>query len=460
MLTDAAYLSIVSDSTARVRVSAPYIDASYEAAGTRDGSWDTTGIVTPGRPFSLTLFLSPLSWKTMDSVRYNRRWFVTVTADAEVSAIVRTLGPELNFDASVVWPAAEWDTEYLYHGSLGYSLLRVQTGDAGAVVQFDHSVELFMLFNPNYPYPIPVGTIQVQLPPDGAVRFDMGYDAYGFYNFSHWNPVNGTERDSTVDGAGDLIRSDQPFMLLHYNFGKIYPSMPFGPRYDPYYEPQCLIQPSRRQMGTEYVFVPFRKPGARTQDDFVRIIAEEDDTDISLFEGTPALHLKRAEHVDTLIDRATVIRATRPVAVYQHHLTWMFLETDTTYYGGALPLLPHGLWGKRYYPVDDDGSHIPPFNPDYFSKGYNAFRYYAHYYILITKAAKRDGIFIDDVPVDASRFTVFGDWAYAYVDVPAGFHVVRSDHSFLTISCGGMDGSPQRTRYYGGCGISYIPPFR
>jgi hypothetical protein len=228
----------------------------------------------------------------------------------------------------------------------------------------------------------------------------------------------------------------------------------------PPWEVRYFHHPTRKELGTEYVFVPFRKRKAKRQEDFVRIIAYEDGTDITLYDGTPPIHLNRSGHVDTLLSQPTLIRCSKPVAVYQHHLSWTWLESDTTFSGGAFPLLPHGLWGHRYYSVTDDQykSNVAPLVTQYFKDG--RLHYDDLYLILVTKASNRSGITINDVPVDASRFTVFGDWAYAYIDITPGYHVVKSDYPFLAVSCGGGHGEGEPNPSWLKFGVSYIPPYK
>ncbi|MFZ1729120.1 MAG: hypothetical protein WBQ23_03655 [Bacteroidota bacterium] len=458
MLANAALLSIVSDSVATVRISAPYADAWYENAAMRNGSWDTTMVVTPDNPACALIQLAVTSRTATDSLTHYRQYFVKASSDREAAISLRSIVGFGSFNASIVWPLSEWDTSYLLPGVLDDGVGNAQ--DAGAVnrIVLHQTIEYWLdeYYNNNQGV-FPIGTpFQLMLPAHGHLDFAGG--GGGFPRFNPWSPKLG-DRNLTFDGAGDPLTSEHPVSMEMMTLSKISPGQ--GSRFlkiYPILEPHYFHIPARKQLGTEYVFIPFRKLSARTQDDLIRIIAYEDETELTLFDGSLPIHLDRSGYIDTLLAQPTVIRSTKPVVIYQHHLAWTYLDSDTTFAGAAFALLPHGLWGRRYYSVTDDGfkPNVMPLLPSGFRN--HALYYDNLYFILITKAVYRNGILINDVPVDEARFTVFGEWAYAYIDILPGFHIVRSDHPFLTVSCGGGGGDDGKKHF--GFGVSFIPPFR
>ena len=454
-------VSIVSDSTTTVHVVAAYTDAWYEEPGSRNGYWDTTVTVTPTTPATVFVWLYPPQRQDVDSVRWYRKYSLKLRSDREIAAIARPLTDDFNYDASTVWPEKAWDTEYLFHGIFTNAVCVAKLGGASNRISIHPSKEYYcatytvrfdLVYQSRFPADIP---IIYDLPGDGAFLFEKDWGSWHVFN--HWNTPIIFERDSSFDGAGDMVCGTQPFALTVYTICKLFPGSSRGETWnDPKYQSHNTRHPTRSQLGTEYIFVPFRKPGLALQDDLLRIIAYEDGTELTLFDGSPPLRLNRQEHVDTLLDAPTVIRSNKPVAVYQHHLACDYLRTDSTYHGGAITLLPHGLWGRTYYAVDDDATTLAP--DHLLLTIYPQLLFYDHYLILITKTEHRGDISIDGIPVDASRFTVFGNWAYAYVDVSPGFHRVTGGHRFLTISCGG--GSGPMGKWWNNFGFSYIPPFK
>lgn len=459
MSTNHVMLTIVCDSVARATISAPYADASYENLGSRDGSWDTLVIISPDEPACLQIHLDHRSPQQVDSIRYYRQLFASVHADKEIAICIRPHVIGGAIDASSVLPVAEWDTVYLCHGVLNTCNYSAQNAGTENTITLYRTIEYFWNWHSYYPSgnlePI-LPWLRWTIPARGTFRFSPGGDGRPWYD--HWTPTPLSDRNLTIDGTGDILSSSEPVLLMYNTNARLWPGYDNVPTSEPRIESRYFHHPVRKQLGTEYIFVPFWKRKAKQQEDFVRIIAYEDGTDITLYDGTPAIHLDRTGHVDTLLSQPTVIRSSKPVAVYQHHLTWWWLESDTTYAGGALPLLPHGLWGRRYYAVSDDvyKPNVMPLLPFPFRD--HALYYDNLYFILITKAAHRDDVLINDVPVDPARFTVFGDWACAYVDILPDFHIVRSDYPFLAISCGGGGGS--FGKYYGNFGVSFIPPYR
>lgn len=457
IMWNSAILSVVGDSATTVRISAPYADSFLESLNGRNGSWDTTLAFVPGTASCAMLPIDGVPKKKTDSLTFYRQHHVVVEADREIGLMVRPLSLTNTFNAWTVWPVTTWDSSYLSPGRPFTMTCYLACGAEPTEISLRQTIEGFFYDYSGYSWTLtPVSTVRIALPGEGGFIFQSA-SFYGWY-FNHWDPKKSSDRELSHTGAGDVLEGSGP---IHLSASPLNPLWPGADVHQqvllPRWDTGTFSVPPRSQLGTEYVFVPFRKPRAKTQEDFIRVIAYEDDTELTFFDGTPPLRLDRSGHVDTLLDRPTVIRASKPVVVYQKHLSVHYLESDTVFTGNVLPLLPHDLWGRRYYSVSDDGFR-PNVNPGLNPWYRDAIFYENLYLIIVTKAAHRSEVFIDDFPLAASRFTVFGEWAYAYVDIPPGYHIVRSDAPFLTVTCGGGGGKDGMS--YNNFGMSYIPPFR
>lgn len=458
-----AILSLVSDSVATATITFPYGDQVTEPASERDLYWDTTVTVRPNKPVSVMLSpRGPTRTQAPDSVTYYRKRFVTVDTDREIGLFRRDHGASIALDGFTVWPVVWWDSLYFFHGNMQSGSAEITGCGNSHVIRMqcsnEYSFSSYTLWW--FTQRSPAGTvIDFVLPASGTLG---AYNqSYGLIRnrYNHWSPGFQNDRDLKPDGAGDSIVSEGPIWLSMVIMTQVFPGHRnnFGLRFHPL---RSLYHPPRSHLGTEYVFVPFHKKGARTQEDLLRIMAYEDETELTLFDGTEPIRLDRAEHVDTLISVPTIIRSDKPVALYQHHLDWEYLGTDTTYYGGCLPLLPPHLWGRRYYVVTDD-LYQPNVDHRVFSSAFEVPPAYENLYlILVTRADSRNGIRIDDRAVDPAAFTVFGDYAYAYVDMTPGYSVVSGDTPFLTVVCGGGDANPDADPIFNTkFNMSWIPPF-
>ncbi len=460
MVTNQIVLTIVSDSNALVTIQAPFCDAIYENISNPDNRWDTTVTVSPDQPGCLAVWLRTKSRTgSIDSITYYTQRFLKVSSDKDIGLVVRPQGPWSN-DASSVLPVTRWDSVYILHGCLTSANVDSFTDSMVTRMTLFRTIEYFW----DHFGDLPSAHLQPIVPP--LVWTIPAFGIFGFSGggggafFDQWTPSHGNDRDITIDGAGDVLLGSQAFLPTYWTHSRIWPGYDIGPTIFPLWEHRYFHHPTHAELGTEYVFVPFKKRKAKRQEDFVRIIAYEDCTDITLFDGTPPIQLNRSGHVDTLLSQPTVIRSSKPVAVYQHHLSWTWLESDTTFSAGAFPLLPHGLWGHNYYSVTDDQfkSNVAPLISSVFKNG--RLHYDDLYLILVTKSVHRGAVSINDLPVDASRFTVFGDWAYAYIDITPGYHVVKSDYPFLAVSCGGGHGEGEPNPSWLKFGVSYIPPYK
>jgi hypothetical protein len=140
----------------------------------------------------------------------------------------------------------------------------------------------------------------------------------------------------------------------------------------------------------------------------------------------------------------------------------MYLDSDTTLAGAGITLLPPEHWGKRYHVVTNDVYH-----PSIAARllDYIWFRkplvFENLYMIIVTKARQSSTVQVNDTRVHPSAFTVFGEYAYAHIDLTPGYDIVSSDTPVLVIVCGGAyavwwDPPNQHRRR---SGMSYIPPF-
>jgi hypothetical protein len=448
-----AILGIVSDTNAKVHISTPFVDNHYEAASERNRYWDTTVTVTPDKPISVLLGLERLSRKAaIDSVDYYRQGLVYVRSDSDIGLQSRSLILGYGMDAFLIWPVSEWGSEHLYHGSMKFARTLIQTEIRDGMIGFTPSIPIFLdsRYTPSNQKEDAGKELRFELPGASFLNFS----ANNLKPYNHWSPE--LEAGAlTADGTGDAIISDVR-VRIHNVYGAVINPGVSGLLWTP----RCLDQPSYQQSGREYVFVPFRQYGGNRTEDLLRIVAWEDGTKLRLYDATDELSLNRGEHIDTLLSTPTTIRASQPVMVYQHHVDWQFLGSDTALAGAAFTLLPPELWGTRYHVWTDDiiQENISWGRPvDYFQLPHTPPSYENLYLIIITSASNRNGVFIDNAPIDGSTFSVFGDYAYAYIDIQSGYHIVDSERPLLTVVCGGVS-SPRYGKIYS-VGMSWIPPF-
>ena len=450
-------LSLVCESTASATITTPYCDNAYESATTADRYWDTTVTISRQNPVTLVVSLRSLRPEDTDSITYYRQSYTVVQADREIGLSIREFGDNYNLDGDMVWPSNMWDTQYLYHGMMGQCAFGVFMDARADSIRITNSLEYFIAgFSARPPGGYLVGgSISVALPPKSRLRFDC-HNGVTLYN--HWSPKRPSDRTLSIDGTGDIFKGENKFLLVNRFSQYLHPGGRLGPGQSPYWQFRYLHQPSSALLGMEYVFVPFFKPHATRQDDLIRIVAYHDGTEVRLDEATPPIMLDRAQSIDTLLSTATVISTNNPVAVYQHHLSCYYLQSDTVYAGGAFALLQREIWGKRYHVWTGDlfASNMGYTYPWWTRPG-DAPYYDNLYLIVVTLASNRAGVLVNDVPVDAGRFKVFGDYAYAYIDISPGYLIVSSKRPLLTVVCGG--GGSTRYRKETPFGMSWIPPF-
>lgn len=452
-------LTIVSDSVSTVHISTPFVDRPTESIDDHDRSWDTTLTVGPGNPSTIFMRVARYSPKDVDSIAYRRQSHIEVTSDIGIGLITRAFRWGYEMDAVSVWPVSWWDSECLFHGIMGFGSSEIFTATKEDTINIRTTIGYQINWYAGQSSPTftePGSSIIYGIPSRASLFLHRGtYEE----NFNHWSTRKPETNALTADGVGDLVTCQNPFRIQTIFRIPILPGKN-NPHIGKAVHNRVIDHPSRRQLGATYVFVPFFKPRARKQDDLLRIIAYENDTKITLTDGTPPIVLDRAQYVDTLFSSATIIRSDKPVAVYQHHLSWEYLESDTVYGGAAFAMLPPELWGNRYHAMTNDifapnlgysnGKWDLPVFPLYYDN---------LYLIVVTHTSNRAGVLINDVPVDAGRFTVFGEYAYAYIDIAPGYHIVSSSRPLLTVVCGGG------AAIYGGesklypAGMSWIPPF-
>jgi len=456
MHTNVALLSIVSDSVATVRVSAPYAPGWFDSDFTlRDGPWEETVTVAPDKPVGVAIRLATKNRLNTDSVTFYRQHHVVASADREIGLVVRPLAHTSMLDANLLWPVAWWDTLYLYHGTMEWTWIALNDGGRENTLNIHHTLRYDVsTYSDKTTEGIPIGGVfNIDIPAGGHVDIQRGNERRRHYN--HWDPL------LPSDGAGDLLTGRHLFHIGVTLASTIYPGVStfVGSFYD-YFQERYFHQPSRRQLGTEYVFVPFRKQYANKQEDLLRVMAYEDDTEVTLFDGTPPIRLDRGVHIDTLLSQATVIRSSKPVAVHQHEPGWQYMQADTVRGAGAFALLPPGLWGRRYFAYTNDLFETQRFrHPVYdFQDGSSFFK--TLYLLIITRVENAAGVLLNGVPVDESEFTSFGEWAYAYLDITPGYHIVSSGQPLLTVVCGGGNAVPSTSVRRFAFGMSWIPAFK
>ncbi len=454
LLDHVTQVLVFSDSDATVRFHAPFMDDSRTALPARRGSWDTVFTMHAGQVVSVR-YCPAFQWKPADSTTYYRQGHLRVTSTAEIGLLAHMRGAGFVGNGQTVWPTKWWDNYYLYHGNManGAVFMTFTGQDTELTHRNDYG---FLWYSFSCWYENCGNEIWF---PDGITRkhrfpacsnFAGARNRHIRYWYNHYSPYH-YPPDRSADGAGDAFEADQPFWLQAVIWQRPWPgqdpnALPVGyPWFHAY-----IHHPPRKHLGTEYTVVPFDKPASSRKEDLLRILAYEDDTEVTLFAGSPPMRLRKGEHVDTLFDRATVLRSNKPLAVYQHHLFWAYLGSDTSNSGQALPMLPHGLWGRRYHVASGDLMKHQYFASDPVTIVQRL------YLIVITRADGKDRVRIDGVPLAAARFTDFEGFAYAYVDVDAAYHIVESDRPILTIACGevGYEGWPWERNAF-----SYIPPF-
>jgi len=257
-------------------------------------------------------------------------------------------------------------------------------------------------------------------------------------------------RDRIPDGAGTLLESDAPILVLAENDRGV-PITRWSEKDEIDYIPGPNL------IGAEYVFVPFEKRSRMTirYEDFLRIVAYHDSTQVRLGDSAAPVSLRRGETLDTLTGQPFVIHASRPVAVYQFPTDWWYTNPfDTLANGAMVTLLPTRLWGRTYYGYA--GLLRFPFRDRLFEEDYCRLRIYA-------LATDIDSIAINGAVVAPSAFRRVGGYAWADFERSAGPAFVTSKRPCLVILYGGIRSIIHGSKDMGITwvfGDAHIPPYK
>jgi hypothetical protein len=458
-----AFLAFFSDTTAVVHVRTPRRDAWWESAASRDGKWDTTIVVRPDKPDGITIWFEGRPFA--DSTEYYQHAEVRVSSTSDIG--IALMPDDTQYGFIPVWPDDWLDSMYLLPG--GFAGNRYCAGvlrGEGKLIIEPTVPYCHMQFHSTQSFEPAGKTLAIELP-DRA--------NYWFYStrpivYNPWDPFwKITDPKNfffgwlflTPAGQGDNIRYNSPFHLIADSFGSFI--RPGDRRWVIQGRDASLLGylfiPSRRQLGREYFIVPFRKPGAWTNADLVRIIAYEDGTEIRLDPVSPPIRLDRSGYVDTLVASPTTIRSNQPIAVYQHHLDWEWLGLDTVAHGSRFTLLPPGMWGRKYF-VHPAVGRQPNILPLLDGRIRDAGLSFNELYLIIMRPRSNTApVEIDGYVVDEGRFRQSGEYSWAYVDITDEYHVVESACPIFVVVCGEVD-HHQSPYHHDPMGMSWVPPYR
>jgi hypothetical protein len=452
-------LSLVSDSIASATITTPYCDNRFEGINEVDSYWDTTVTVTPSKPASVYIAPQPQIRAKVDSITWYRQYYASVQSDRAVGLVIRNISASEVFDGDAVWPSRVWDRQYLFHGIMASNFSGIFMDELTNNISISNTLEYVLnLFTKVTRAVVQVGgSIATELPSKSCLHFQASSEAK---SFNHWSPKNTNDKALSIDGIGDFIQGENAFLIANRFVVPLFPGAGHGFHPQTPWQHRYLHQPSMGLIGKHYVFIPFFKPHASKQDDLIRIVASHDQTEVRLSYISSPIRLDRGKSIDTLLAAPTTIFSNHPVAIYQHHLAWDYLRSDTILSGGAFALLPPEMWGTRYHSWTADfleaNIGLDKWTPWWLEPGSNAF-YDNLYLIVVTRASNNAGVLINDAPLDAGKFTVFGEYAYAYIDISPGYHIVSSAQPLLTVVCGG--GGSTRYGKQTPFGMSWIPPF-
>lgn len=168
--------------------------------------------------------------------------------------------------------------------------------------------------------------------------------------------------------------------------------------------------------GKKFVTVPIPK---RTTGDFFRIIASEDNTEVTISGMTPIKIPKAGEWVQVSIPSGEhkMVTSTKPVMLMQYVLSQQNATEPAD--PSMITIPPYELFGAKYTFSTPQYSR-----PDY-GAGYS----YEHEFMVVVKDADRNTLLLDDKPFPSNAHwtTIPGtDLVGGYVTISAGSHTVRN----------------------------------
>ena len=153
--------------------------------------------------------------------------------------------------------------------------------------------------------------------------------------------------------------------------------------------------------GREYLFVPYE---TRTGGDYVKIMAAEDDTEVTI-SGLSSINLNKGEvHVIKALDGVREISGDKPIQVAQFSRSTMCDGAN----GDPFMIMISPL-EQRVRQVTFDAFQVIQINQ--------------YYLTLITEASAVNGVELDGVDL-SSQFTIVGNAAYLSIDIAQGTHTL------------------------------------
>lgn len=418
-------LYLASDSTTPVHIRYQ-VDNMMESSAQLDGKWDTTVVVQANKPDTLRLYPPrgrPLNPNIIDdSVTYFRHRVFLIEAEKPIGVVGRWEAG--GNDVRLCWPVEQSDTAFLMHGDMGTGENILTTLDRETTIRLtprktDAYIHMLKPAAQGELIVPPDTPIEIKLPSRSSVFFRFSNrNRRGFYPFPNMPP----------DGAGSSLVADNPIQVFRFDNSAL---MSQTALFDGGLGILLDFIPTRKQRGTEYVYIPYKKTKAIRNEDYVRILAYEDNTSVSLYDNTVPLLLNRAEIIDTLLERPCIIRSNNPVVVTQHPTNYTYANKphDFCENSGTSTLLPATYWGRTYFGFAGMSNMRPGWGcPDNFER-----RFYVR---IIARTSECYSISLDGNPLDSQTFSTVGDYSYSDIDRNAGPFIVASPHPCFVLTYG------------------------
>jgi len=440
---EVGFFYLVSARDARVSISwtAQNIDRLVE--------YDTSIALAAGKVDTLVLpwryVADTLVTRDLDSVDYVRQFIAVFDSDTPFGLV-----KGYKNDAGLCWPVERAAKRYVLPGLMFGGILMITTMEKEATISIvPRDVPAWFRFQPGGGFHAADSVSYFHLPARAKYHIELDTTLDGSWWYDPRMQIN--------DGTGTVIESDSPIQIANH-YGSCIPvnRTPARPNHRWHLYNNEWV-PDEKRAGTEYVYVPYTKPWAQTNEDMLRIVAFNDSTLVYLGDSLHPRLLNMGDRIDTLAASPIVISSSRAVAVYQHATFWYYANPfDSVVNAGALTLHPASMWGKRYYGFI--GLLRYPFVP--YMRGNHDYRDY--YRLRITaRAGDLDSVFLNGARITPSQFTLVGGYAYYDTEMVHGPALVASGGPCLTMIYGWIYGwgwdIPFNDKFRGD---AHVPPFR
>ncbi len=444
-------LTLISDTIANVRISQKLDSAIFSQNIT----------VNPGSPVKLEVD----SLILFHSITYHDEYLsyaspITVTSDAPISVIGAGQG-----DVSSIEPLKNLGREYIVPGVFYDVFIQIVPGGETTIVQIQPAISGGTNAHSEDNATVINNTIFRSTLKEDEANLQLNIFFRG--HIPPRVPVPGYTQGAVKyptelgDGSGTVITASQP-VSVYVNSYRSLVNIPIEVDYSAVrgitswllptpYGPREEISPLDN-WGKEYFCTPFVRPTARRPGDLIKILASDDNTQIS-FDGLPLqFNLKRGGYFDTLIAHPVRISSNKPIGIYQYALHWFFVASDTIGVAAMSSVPPISEWGKRYYCIQDVWEMRPALIlgglDSILRRSWKEPSY--QFVAIVCKALERDRIKVDGVLIDQSRFKVYRGYAYLILDTYKRMRIIESDRPIF-VQCYGW----QYLR-----GYAYVPPHR